>query len=186
MSTEVVRAKPTQARYVRVNAEWPHPLPALTPQEAVSAAKRLWQFGTKRGWKGRVQLTSGNRSTWIRWSRKPGEGRIFYVNPDKGWRNLVHDISHLVHYTLHPDLSGHDWRHGHLERAMVSLVVSKGWLEGKLRREPRPKPNPQEVHHARIVARIKAWETKRKRAENALKRLKKQKAYYDKRLDNKP
>jgi hypothetical protein len=173
MVNDTGRAKPTQARYVRVNAEWPTEVPALTPQEAVSAARRLYWFGMKKAWKRSIKLTSGNRFTWIR-------SGVLYVNPDKGWRALVHDISHLVHYHLHPNLSGHDWRHAHLERAMVSLVVSKGWLEGKLRRKPKPKPKREEVRHGRIIARIKAWETKRKRAENALMKLNKQKAYYDK------
>jgi hypothetical protein len=169
------RSKPTQARYVRVNAEWPTELPALTAQEAVSAAKWLWRFGTEHAWKQSIKLTSGNRHTWVRFG-------VLYVNPDKGWRSLVHDMSHLVHHRLHPNLSGHDWRHAHLERAMIALVVSKGWLEGKLRREPKPKPKVQDVRYGRIVGRINTWETKRKRAENALKKLKRQKAYFDKKL----
>jgi hypothetical protein len=176
---ERVRAKPTQARYVRVNAEWPTELPALTAQEAISAAKRLFRFGMKKAWKRSIKLTSGNRYTWIR-------SGVLYVNPDRGWHALVHDMSHLVHYRLHPNLSGHDWRHAHLERAMVSLVVSKGWLEGTLRREPKPQPRLQDIRYARIVTRIKTWETKRKRAETALKKLRKRQAYYDKKMPEEP
>ena len=176
MITETVatpaRAKPTQARYVKVNAEWPNPLPALTPQEAVSAAKRLYRFGMKRAWKRSIEITSGNRYTWIR-------GGVFYVNPDKGWHDLVHDISHLVHQRLHPERSGHDFRHAHLERAMVVEVISKGWLDGKLRREAKPTPDARTVRHQSVLRRIKLWESKRKRADNALKKLAKQKAYYE-------
>src|ERR1051325_1388053 len=132
-----VRAKPTQARYVRVNAEWPTELPALTAQEAISAAKRLFRFGTKTTWHRSIKVTSGNRYTWVR-------SGVLYVNPDRGWRALVHDMSHLVHHRLHPHLSGHDFRHAHLERSMVALVVSKGWLEGRQRGEPKPKPKRQD------------------------------------------
>src|ERR1051325_3538871 len=114
MTIEVVaatraRSKPTQDRYIRVNAEWPPDLPPLTPQEAVSAAKRLYRFGTKKPWGRAIKLTSGNRHTWARYG-------VLYVNPDQGWRSLVHDMSHLAHRRLRPSLSGHDWRHAHLER----------------------------------------------------------------------
>ena len=172
MEATPARAKPTQARYVRVNGTWPNPLPALTSQEAISAAKRLYRFGMGKAWKGSIRLTSGNRYTWIRYG-------TFTVNPDKGWHSLVHDISHLVHQRLHPKLSGHDWRHAHLERSMVALVVGKGWLDGKLRRQPRPKPDIKTVRHQRVLVRIRAWEMKRKRADTALKKLARQKAYYE-------
>lgn len=174
MTTEATpaRAKPTQARYRRVNAEWPTTVPPLTPREAVSAAKRLYRFGMGAAWKGSIKLTSGNRHTWIRYS-------VFYVNPDQGWHSLVHSISHAVHGRLHPRLSGHDWRHAHLERSMVNLVISKGWLDGKLRRAVKPKPPLRAVRQQRILARVKGWEAKRKRAENALRKLAKQQAYYE-------
>jgi hypothetical protein len=174
MTTEATpaRAKPTQARYRRVNAEWPDAIPPLTPREAVSAAKRLYRFGMGKAWNGSIKLTSGNRHTWIRYG-------VFYVNPDQGWHALVHGISHAVHFRLHPRLSGHDWRHAHLERSMVNLVISKGWLDGKLRRPVKPKPPLREVRHQRILTRIKGWEAKRKRADNALRKLVKQKAYYE-------
>ena len=168
--------KPTQQRYVRVNGEWPQSIPPLTAQEAVSAAKRLWRFGMGRAWKGTFQITSGNRYTRVGYS-------TFYVNPDRGWHSLVHSISHEVHYRLHPKLSGHDWRHTYLERSMVNLVVSKGWLDGRLRRTVKPKPDVREVRHQRILMRIKSWEAKQKRAQNALKKLAKTQAYYERRAE---
>lgn len=175
-ATPRVHAKPTQARYVRVNAEWPKDLPPLTPQEAISAAKRLYRLGMKRAWDKPIKLTSGNRYTWARHG-------VLYVNPEKGWHALVHDMSHLVHRRLHPTLSGHDWRHAHLEREMVTYVISNGWLDGKLRRPEKPKPKVQDVRYVRIVDRIQRWESKLKRAENALKKLHKQRVYYEKKQE---
>ncbi len=169
-------ATPTQDRYVRVNGAWPRPIPSLTPQEALSAAKRLYRIAMGRPFKGAMQITSGNRHTWIR------QG-VFYVNPENGWHDLVHDISHYAHWRLHPDKSGHDFRHAYLEKQLVETVVTKGWLEGKLKRTPKEKPPVQEVRYQRILDRIKAWRTKQKRAANALAKLEKQKKDYEKRIE---
>jgi len=170
-------ATPTQDRYVRVNGTWPKPIPPLTPQEALSAAKRLYRIAMGRAFKGNMKLTSGNRSTRVR------QG-VFYVNPENGWHDLVHDISHYAHWKLHPDKSGHDFRHAYLEKQLVEAVIGKGWLEGKLKREPKAKPPVQEVRYQRILVRIKAWQSKQKRAANALAKLTKQKRDYEKRMEN--
>jgi len=162
-----------QRRYARVNGTWPSPLPALTSQEAVSAGKRLYRLAMGRAFKGTMQVTSGRNYSYVR-------NGVFYVNPDRGWHDLVHDISHYTFRRLHPGHLPHDWRHAALERRLVEAVVSKGWLDGKLKREAKPKPELRTVRHQRILARIKAWEAKQRRAENALKKLYKQQAYYEK------
>lgn len=159
-------------RYVRVNGTWPKPLPPLTEQEAMSAAKRLYRTAMGRAFRGKVVITSGNRNTWVR-------SGVLYVNP-KDWHDLVHDLSHYCFWQLHPHLTAHDWRHAHLERQLIEMVVSKGWLDGKLRRQPKPKPDMRTVRYHRALGRIKAWESKQRRAENALKKLRKTVAYYEK------
>jgi hypothetical protein len=168
-----------QRAYVRVNATWPNPLPALTAQEAMSAGKRLYRLGMGRAFKGKIKVTSGRRHSWVR------QG-VLYVNPDRGWHHLVHDLSHYCFWRTHPNRRPHDWRHAAMEKRLIEAVVSGGWLNGKLRREPKPKPDLKTVRQQRIVARIKAWETKRKRAENALKKLYKQQTYYEKTLETGP
>jgi hypothetical protein len=45
-------------------------------------------------------------------------------------------------------------------------------------RETKPKPDLRTVRAARVAARIKSWTTKRKRAETALRKLRRQARYY--------
>lgn len=164
-------------RYSGVNGTWPAELPPLTGQEAIAAAKRLWRFALKRPLRvTRWQVTSGNRRNRILAGK---------VNPDRGWHDLVHHISHRVHYRLHPGAKPHDGmgRHAFIERELIQHVVESGWLTGKLRRPAKPKPvvDARAVRYGRVLARITAWEGKAKRAENALKKLRRQRAYYEKR-----
>ncbi len=50
-----------------------------------------------------------------------------------GWRDLIHRLSHKFHARLHSAPKEHDPRHLQLEAEMVNWVVSRGWLDGKLR-----------------------------------------------------
>lgn len=62
---------------------------------------------------------------------------------------------------------------------MISHVVGSGWLDGKLKRPEKPKANPADLRYRRIVDAITRWESKERRAKNALKKLQRQKAYYE-------
>lgn len=161
-------------KYDSVNSKWPAIVPEITGAEALAAAKRLYRFAMKRAWAGQWNLTSGRRFTW------PRRG-TFYVNPNRdgfgvvnGWHDLVHMMSHYCHRQLHPKRRPHDTRHQYLERDMVAYVVAQGWLDGKLKREPAPASDPKVVKLDRIAAGIKRWEAKQRRAENALKKLRRQ------------
>jgi hypothetical protein len=166
--------------YERVNAAWPATLPALTADEAIRAARRLYRFVRRRTFDGQVKTTSGNRYSYIR-------NGVLYVNPDRGWHDLVHDLSHYFHARL-SDAKPHASDHARLELRMAKEVVRRGWLDGTLKtpaRAPRAKPSADDVRrqkYARILARAKAWESKRKRAETALKKLRRQAAYYERTL----
>jgi hypothetical protein len=162
-------------RYATVNGAWPDgPLPKLDGPEAVAAAKRLYRFAMKRAWRGKWRITSGRRYTW------PRSG-VFYVNPYRGWHSLVHLLSHYCHRRLHPGVKPHDdmGRHAFLEREMIDYVVKSGWLEGKLKPKAKPKVPVQEVRYRRIIERIAAWQAKAKRAETALRKLRRQQRYYE-------
>src|SRR5215831_3729989 len=111
--------------YERVNAEWPKNIPQLTAGEAKRAAKRLYRYGMRRTFRGRVVITSGNRSTWV----MHGELR---VNPGDGWHGLVHMLSHYAHRRRFPNEKPHSKSHARLELAMVKQVVKRGWLNGDL------------------------------------------------------
>lgn len=168
--------------YEHVNAAWPAGTNdgrdlKPTPQEAVSAAKRLYRFAMKRPFKGKVKLTSGNRYTWIR-------SGVLSVNPDwrnGGWHELVHLMSHYCASRLYPNAKGHGTQHHFLEKEMIEYVVKSGWLDGKLKRETKAKekPDPVALRAERVLKRIEAWERKRRRAETALRKLKRQQRYYE-------
>lgn len=172
-------------KYHAVNSKWPDGTNdgrdlKPTPQEAIAAARKLYRYALKRTFKGKVVLTSGRRYTWIR-------NHVMYVNPDEkhhggnggGWHELVHSMSHLCSRRLYPNAPGHGAAHESLERDMICHVIESGWLDGKLKREPRPaKPAPDAklVKSQKIEASIRRWTTKLRRAEMALKKLKRKQA----------
>jgi len=193
--------------YDNVNAAWPDNAPVPSGQEALAGARKLvrlaltlgpspkegspeWyalkhdKSGTvrrRKKFRGDFKLTSGVRRTWT-------NGGTFYINPNNtrhrnfgGWKGIVHDISHWAGRRLYPDYNPHDHRHAFIERTLAEHVVKNGWLDGKLKR-PEKAVMPVDrvaVRAARIDARIKSWERKFARAENALKKLRRQKRYYD-------
>ncbi len=163
--------------YTRVNGAWPPDSGVPTGPEAVRAARRLYRYATGCTWTGPVILTSGNRYTWI----QNGE---FRVNPDRaperGWRALVHDLSHWVHRRQHPDARPHSGTHARTELRLIKEVVKRGYLTGALVDDPKsepPKPTAgaeRAKKLARLRVRQRAWETKARRATRVLKKLDRQ------------
>ena len=184
------------ANYEHVNGAWPEQVPVPSPQEALAGARRLVRLaltlGPPDGPKLRVsrykfKLTSGNRYSYTR-------NRTFMVNPDKrefgvgrGWQSMCHDISHWAHRRLFGG-KPHTAQHAFIERKLAEHVVKSGWLEGKLKRPEKLKPpvDHKAVRAARIETRIASWQRKLKRAENALKKLRRQKAYYERQAKESP
>ena len=167
--------------YARVNATWPAEVPALTADEAVKAAKKLYRFALGSTYSGKVIVTSGNRYSYLRYG-------VLYINPSWGWesdRGLVHLLSHAFHRRLSSERP-HGGTHARLEIRMIKEVIKRGWLDGALRTAPKPakvaprKPDSA-VKLARTEAAIDRWEKKLRRAENALKKLRRRQAYYSKR-----
>jgi hypothetical protein len=172
--------------YAAVNAAWPDTMPVPTGEEALRGARLLvkeaYRFHEKAleaKRKRTFKLTSGRRYTW------PRRG-VWYVNPTGhhfgGWKDIVHDISHFVHQQVNPKLGRHE---GHVmtERHLVEYVVRNGWLEGRLKpKTKKPAIAPQEARYAKVLAGMKRWQSKAKRASTALKKLARKKAYYEKRL----
>lgn len=160
-----------ERRYGEVNATWPAEVPPLTGQEAISAARRLYRKAMGRALPaGKWTIASGNRRNKL-WKRR--------VNPERGWHDLVHHVSHYCAQRLYPNAPPHGPGHSMLERDLIAHVVNSGWLDGKLRREPKAKPDAREERKARVLVRIGMWERKKRRAETALKKLYRTKAYYD-------
>lgn len=166
--------------YRRVNEAWPEAVPALTPDEAARAAKRLYRFIRKQAFKGKVVQTSGNRynSLIYAWKTPYISELHMVVNAERGWKALVHELSHELARDL-----GHGGEHARLERRMIKQVLARGWLEGKLKREPKPKPTIEdriELRAQRVDEAIARWERKLARAEKALKKLRRKQRYYAK------
>lgn len=172
-------------RYQSVNGAWPETVPPLTGPEAVTAAKRLYRLVMKKPFRGKIKVSSGNRHTWIR-------SGVMTVNPEGhhfgGWKDLVHGLSHYCHRRLHPGHKPHGGQgtHAFIERMMIEHVVNSGWLDGKLKRPDKPKPDLKETRHQKVLSKIEAWDERRvkaeravKRAEKMLKRLQRSRARYE-------
>lgn len=173
--------------YRRVNAAWPENVPgrfepgrAIDADEAVSAARRLYRFATGQTWKGPVHVASGNRAAfWFRRVAIDGSPSFIVqttdemtVNPEQGWRNLVHYLSHWAV----PGRHGAD--HARMELRLVKEVVRRGWLDGRLRKAPpEAAPTADEARGARLArleARRAAWDAKARRAARAIAKLDRQ------------
>jgi hypothetical protein len=147
--------------YSRVNACWPDEVPALTAPEAISAARKLYRHVRGRKFGGEILVSSGNRYNDIR------SGNI-YVNPERGWKALVHELSHSILYLPHGG------EHARLEMRMIKHVIKLGWLTGTLKAKPKaeiPKPDKRIQKLNRTLAAIGRWQKKERRAQNALKKL---------------
>lgn len=172
---------PQAEAYGHANAQWPENVPPLDGAEAIAAAKRLYRKFRGRPYNGKWKLVSGNRHTWP-------NNHVFSVNPNRtnlkpghppGWHDIVHEMSHWVFYCLHPNLSPHDRRHAYLERDMIKYVVEQGWLDGRLKPKPKAAKPVTEVRYAAVLTKLAKWNTKLKRAQTAIRKLQKQKRYYE-------
>lgn len=158
--------------YTSVNNAWDGvTVTTPTPTEAIRAARRLYRKWMGRAYTGKWKTTSGNRHTWERYG-------VFSVNTDS-WDRVVHGLSHWVHRRLHPGEEPHHHTHAVIESEMREYMAAEGWLEGRLRPAEKPPVDPAAVRYARACAAIERWERKRKRAETALRKLRRRKAYYE-------
>lgn len=167
--------------YNRVNDAWQRPrseLPKLEGQEAISAAKRLWRKATGKAWAGRFRLTSGNRYS----KRERDEKRrlVWVINPDRGWSELVHDISHRAFRIVRKGESDHSSGHAWFEKELVEYVIAQGWLDGRLRRPAKVAPPRKETRIAALIERERKWAAKAQRADRALRKVRRSLAYYAK------
>lgn len=179
ITTEPVKERDLDRVYRAVNATWGisrWELPALDREEAVTAYRKLWKVATRAvAEPGGIRFTSGNRNNIIR-----AAGGTCVINPDRGWWGLVHSISHYAHYRKHPRARDHDPLQANLERRLIEHVVEQGWLDGRLKRavKAKAKPDVRAVRAALVDTKIKTWESKKRRAETALKKLYRQRRYY--------
>lgn len=106
------------------------------------------------------------RTCWA--STKPTTGH------HKGWGRLIHDVSHMLHEYRHPSARPHAPGHDAIEREVADCVDRNGMLE---RSHPKPRLDATQRRSSRMIAaqeKLLRWERKRKRAETAIKKLKRQ------------
>lgn len=159
------------SRYAPIDALWLSVRrPPISRIEAERAARRICRhFGA---------VAHGGRMTHP--ARFDGEVRRCWITPrindglDKGWPRLVHDISHRIFAARHPDFRPHAGGHAVLEREITEYVIQQGWLSGALKPPARRKATPEERRAKRLAqteAAIAHWDSKRRRAETALRKL---------------
>lgn len=179
--------------YREINNAWPDPTPEPSAQEAISGVKRLVllmarhakEEGVAHSYRPRgkkYKATSGSRYT------KMSSG-TWYVNPNGrhfgGWLDIVHCVSHWAQRRFWPRERPHGPRHVYLEKLCAEYAIAN-FLDGQLasRAKPKAKRSPVEARAARVAAALKRWTAKKRRAETALRKLKKQERYYAKRFGN--
>jgi hypothetical protein len=167
MSVDDPRYQPVSATWATVDK------PAITRDEAERAARLLYRkFGKKAEsvhQRFDMKFTGKARRCWI--SSKPNVGL------NRGWERLVHDVSHRIFDKRCPHLRPHHSAHSHLEAEIAAFVVASGWLQGKLKPPQKSKPAPDQVRAlkiARMDAALARWDTKQRRAVNAIRKLKTQ------------
>jgi hypothetical protein len=89
---------------------------------------------------------------------------------------MVHDLSHMIFRARHPisRLRPHGREHARLEGDMAKYAIDKGWLDGALLPPERNRLTTTERRTrdlARTRAALKRWETKKKRATTAIRKL---------------
>lgn len=162
-------------RYATVHAVWSSvTVPPITRIEAERAARGLYRHFGGVGFGGPHMDAA---------ARFNGKVRRCWISPrtnaglNKGWQRLVHDVSHRIFALRHPSFRPHDGGHATLEREMAQHAVQSGWLAGKLKPKVHARPTPAERRDGRIAhvqAAIARWQSKRKRAETALRKLQRQ------------
>ena len=171
--------------YGQVNRMWPNELPILEKIEAERAYKRLInKFGSKKiryydKWINRklkvYRIRKRGTKTWKTEVRKCWLSLNGDTNSlSKGWRRLVHDVSHYVYYFRFPNNSqDHNIAQAKIEQEMAQFVIDSGWLDGKLKSKPKPKPTKDEKQTAKsktLIRLIRSWETKESRAKTYIKK----------------
>lgn len=172
-------------RYDPIGQVLPEITPPITRVEAARAAAKIYKRFGKAELRpvprerpdgttpklGPIKFNGRARVCWA--STKPVRG-----TGAKGWPRLIHDVSHSIFERRHPNFRAHDGGHATLEREIAEYVVTQGWMAANpLRPQPKAKPSKdaaRALRLARIEAAILRWQAKQRRAENALRKLKRQ------------
>jgi hypothetical protein len=166
-----------------VNSKFAGVQPILSEQESILAARKLYRHAMGKSFTGKVEITSGNRYTWV-------NRGVLRVNPDKrevhvrGLRALIHDLSHYCHTRLHPRDKPHSIRQVRLEAKLVKFALDRGWHEGGLRvaeKSEKPKPDLVDQRYRRMISRREKWRKESERAARLLEKAEREVRAYERR-----
>ena len=190
----------TIKKYKDCNSTLPENLPYITKVEAQRAYRLLVRkFGRKQV-PGFTTYGSKRDRTWVSmkmgvreirpWKKVNGSykrmARETYTRKcwiclsgdpstlHNGWRRLIHDVSHMVHKWLRPNMNHHCFQQAQLELDMIKYVQFKGWLNGTLKKKvivltPEDKKLKKIKH---LEALVKKWERKSKTTLTYLRKYK--------------
>lgn len=176
-------ASQTVETYNDINAAWAGlTIPPITRHEADRAVRALYRKFGKSDLGGPEQQSDMTFGGNVRrcWISRAQNGAL-----ERGWGRLVHDVSHFVFRRRHPKWRPHHPQHAILEREMADHVRACGWLDGLLRAAEPAKMTPDQrtaERRAALDARLAAWQTKQKRATNAIKKVRRQIAAMERRV----
>jgi len=160
---------------VAVNSVWPKELPPMTDNVARRAFRALYHHRFGKPWRGhKLRIVRGRRRRTY-WNR---------LAPDSGWHAFIHDLSHDFHAKQYPKEKPHGPMHGAVERDLIEQVLARGWLN-EAPKAPKAKPERNIIgeRKAAVALRLAKWEAKRKRAETAIKKLRRQMTYYERKVN---
>ena len=172
-------------KYQSVNNLWKDvKVPYITRVEAGKAKNLLIKkFGAKRfmpvgksAMKSTYPFYKRVRKTWICLSGDPSTLR-------KGWRDLVHEISHWVYWKRFPNKRfNHSFQQAEIEFEMSQFVISSGWLDGGLKPKvvvlsKEEKRQKKLDHYQKLISR---WQTKMKLANTFIRKYNKKVKYLNK------
>lgn len=146
---------------------WPANIPQMTEADAINAARRLWRFSLGSTFTGIIRVSSGNRHNRIDWA---GVKRRITVNPGRGWKSFIHELSHWFDYLANGQM-GHSKHHARFEAKLIREAIKRGWLDAPkvVQLDAAPAVDPKILARRRklesIERRLVNWQRKLKRAE---------------------
>lgn len=172
-------------KYAECNNTLPDNLPYITKEECKKAYVLLVKkFGRKETrhpykdeWEKRkmpIQIYAKHpRKCWVCLS---GEASDL----SRGWRRLIHDVSHMVHRWLRPKSPDHCYQQAELELDMIKYVQVQGWLGGSLKPKiiviSKDEQLDRKINHLQNL--ISKWQRRQKIANTFIRKYNKKVKYY--------
>ena len=173
-------------KYQECNNTLPDNVPYITKEECKKAFTSLAKrFGKKK-------VRHSYKDEWVKrkmpikfYSKNPRRCWVCLSGDSnklsKGWRRLIHDVSHMVHTFIRPRLPNHCFQQAELELDMIKYVLDKGWLNGTLKPNvvilSKDEKRIKKIDGYKIL--IKKWQTKSKHANTFIKKYSKKIKYYE-------